>query len=208
MSPPGLPTRPLRALAEVALGRMRSPDRADGPNMIPYLRAANVKDGSLDLSDVKSMDFNLSEQAAYALRAGDVLVTEGAGSLAAVGASAVWSGEIDGVVCFRNTLSALRPGEQDARYLMWWARQRTRTPGFSRRLPKARTSTDLGADNVRLLPVHGPRSDISASHRGLPRRGDGADRRTRVRATATWRAVCHDRSMVDAALVFDGEPVR
>ena len=72
--------------------------------MVPYLRAANVKDGSLDLTDVKTMDFDLAEQAKYALKPGDMLVTEGAGSLAAVGASAVWSGEIDGVVCFQNTL--------------------------------------------------------------------------------------------------------
>ena len=76
--------------------------------MVRYLRAANVKDGSLDLSDVKEMDFNPAEQVTYALRPGDVLVTEGAGSLAAVGASAVWDGELDGIVCFQNTLLRLR----------------------------------------------------------------------------------------------------
>ncbi len=91
--------------------------------MVPYLRAANVKDGFLDLSDVKSMDFDPSEQSIFGLRPGDVLVTEGAGSLAAVGASAVFGGEIEGVVCFQNTLLRLRPRTgTDARYLMWWAR--------------------------------------------------------------------------------------
>ncbi len=34
----------LRAVAEVALGRQRSPQHADGPHMVRYLRAANVKD--------------------------------------------------------------------------------------------------------------------------------------------------------------------
>lgn len=138
---------------------MRSPDRAEGPNMIPYLRAANVKDGSLDLSDVKSMDFNASEQVTYALRVGDVLMTEGAGSLAAVGASAVWSGEIEGVVCFQNTLLRLRPrGDTDARYLMWWARHAYGS-GLLASVAQGANIYHLGADNVRILPasIPGPR---------------------------------------------------
>jgi type I restriction enzyme S subunit len=91
--------------------------------MTPYLRAANVKDGHLDLSDVKEMNFSPQERAVFALRDGDVLVTEGAGSLAAVGASAVWQGELDGVMCFQNTLLRLRPrAGTDGRYLAWWAR--------------------------------------------------------------------------------------
>lgn len=160
MSRLGVPTRPLRALAEVALGRMRSPDRAEGPNMIPYLRAANVKDGSLDLSDVKLMDFNPVEQAIYALQPGDVLVTEGAGSLAAVGASAVWSGEIEGVVCFQNTLLRLRPrGETDARYLMWWARHAYGS-GLLASVAQGANIYHLGADNVRLLPASVPNPGV------------------------------------------------
>jgi type I restriction enzyme S subunit len=143
-------------MAEVTLGRMRSPDRSEGPNMVPYLRAANVKDGSLDLTDVKSMDFSPAEQAVYALRPGDVLVTEGAGSLAAVGASAVWSGEIDGVVCFQNTLLRLRPlGSTDARFLMWWARHAYGS-GLLASVAAGANIYHLGADNVRTLSVSMP----------------------------------------------------
>jgi type I restriction enzyme S subunit len=116
-------TRPLRAYAEVALGRQRSPQHESGPHMVPYLRAANVKDGILDLSDVKEMNFTPSEQAIFSLRPGDVLVTEGSGSLSSVGASAVWKGELPGTVCFQNTLLRLRPRPStDARYLAWWCR--------------------------------------------------------------------------------------
>ncbi|HXH57435.1 hypothetical protein [Iamia sp.] len=91
--------------------------------MVPYLRAANVKPGALDLSDVKTMNFTPSEQQVFSLQPGDVLVTEGAGSLRAVGAAAVWHGGQDGVVCFQNTLVRLRPrkGVADARFLAWWA---------------------------------------------------------------------------------------
>jgi type I restriction enzyme S subunit len=92
--------------------------------MTPYLRAANVNDGRLDLSDVKIMNFTPDEQRIFSLRPGDVLVSEGSGSLMTVGASAVWSGEIDGIVCYQNTLLRLRPRSQstDSRFLAWWAR--------------------------------------------------------------------------------------
>lgn len=153
---PGTQMRPLRAVAEVALGRMRSPDRDQGPNMVPYLRAANVKDGALDLGDVKSMDFSPAEQAVYALRPGDVLVTEGAGSLAAVGAAAVWEGDIQGVVCFQNTLLRLRPrGDTHPRFLLWWARH-AYASGLFASIAEGANIYHLGADNVRLLPVSVP----------------------------------------------------
>lgn len=91
--------------------------------MVPYLRAANVKDGELDLSSVYEMNFTPNEQRLFALRPGDVLVTEGSGSIGAVGASAVWSGEMDDTVCFQNTLLRLRPRPgTDARFLAWWCR--------------------------------------------------------------------------------------
>lgn len=92
--------------------------------MVPYLRAANVKDGELDLADVKMMNFTPEEQAVFSLREGDVLVTEGSGSLSSVGASAVWRGELSGAVCFQNTLIRLRPRSDrtDGGFLAWWAR--------------------------------------------------------------------------------------
>ena len=96
--------RPLRAYAEVTLGRQRSPANDSGPFMVPYLRAGNVTDGTLNLTDVKEMNFSPSEQEIFGLRHGDVLVTEGSGSLSSVGASAVWRGEIGATVCFQNTL--------------------------------------------------------------------------------------------------------
>lgn len=93
---------------EVTMGRQRSPKHATGEHVVPYLRAANVKDGRLDLSDVKTMNFSLGEQATFQLQVGDVLVTEGCGSLKQLGAAATWGGEIAGAMCFQNTLLRLR----------------------------------------------------------------------------------------------------
>jgi len=121
--------------------------------MVPYLRAANVKDGSLDLADVKEMNFEPSEQAAFALRRGDVLVTEGSGSLRAVGASAVWTGEIAGTVCFQNTLLRLRPrASTDPRFLAWWCRYAF-ADGLFASVATGANIYHVSAERVRALPV-------------------------------------------------------
>ena len=52
---------PLSEIAEVRLGRQRSPKRAVGPNMRPYMRAANVTWNGISLHDVKEMDFTPEE---------------------------------------------------------------------------------------------------------------------------------------------------
>ncbi len=94
--------------AEVAIGRQRAPKHAKGPYIVPYMRAANVKDGRLLLGDVLRMNFDRAEQATFGLRFGDVLVTEGCGSIGELGASARWSNEMHGPICFQNTLLRLR----------------------------------------------------------------------------------------------------
>lgn len=149
----GNEVRPLRSYAEVALGRQRSPAHDSGPHMVTYLRAANVKDGALDLRDVKEMNFDPREQSLFRLRPGDVLVTEGSGSLSAVGASAVWAAEIDGVVCFQNTLLRLRPlPSTDPRFLAWWCRYAF-SDGVFASIATGANIFHVSADRVRALPM-------------------------------------------------------
>lgn len=93
---------------EFSTGVRRTPDRADGPHMTPYLRSANVGYGKLDLSDVLEMNYSPDEQARFSLLPGDVLVTEGSASASAVGMPARWNDELPGPVCFQMTLLRLR----------------------------------------------------------------------------------------------------
>ncbi len=146
--------------AEVRLGRQRSPQHESGSHMMRYLRAANVKDGTLDLSDVKEMNFTPAEQEIFGLRSGDVLVTEGSGSLRAVGAAAVWNAEIEGTVCFQNTLIRLRPrnGITDAKYLGWWARA-AYASGQLAAIASGANIYHLSSERVKGLPVHLPPID-------------------------------------------------
>lgn len=147
-------TRPLVHLAEVALGRQRSPEHERGDHMTPYLRSANIADGELDLTDVKEMNFSPREVPIYRLRDGDVLVTEGSGSRDTVGTSAVWRGEIAGTVCFQNTLLRIRarPGNSDARYLAWWARYAHASRLFSA-VATGANILHLSAEQLRRLPI-------------------------------------------------------
>jgi type I restriction enzyme, S subunit len=101
-------TIPVKRAFSVLMGRQRAPQHAIGPYMTNYLRSANIGDGVLDLADIKQMNFNPDERAKFGLRVGDVLVSEGSASAAAVGLSAVWHGEVEDPICFQKTLLRFR----------------------------------------------------------------------------------------------------
>jgi type I restriction enzyme S subunit len=105
--PAGWARARLDELAEVKLGRQRSPKNHSGERMRPYLRAANVTWSGLDLSDVKEMNFTEGESRTFELRPGDILVGEASGSRSEVGKPAIWRGEIPNC-CFQNTLLRVR----------------------------------------------------------------------------------------------------
>lgn len=107
----------LEDVAQVRLGRQRSPKNHTGPNMVPYLRAANVTWSGLDLSDVKEMHFSEDEQTLYALEPGDLLVSEASGSATEVGKPAIWRDEIPGA-CLQNTLLRVRSEGPMPEYLL------------------------------------------------------------------------------------------
>ncbi|ORU98043.1 hypothetical protein AWC04_18285 [Mycolicibacterium fallax] len=79
--------------------------------MTKYLRSANVGHDALRLDDVMEMDFNDKERESLSLAAGDVLVSEGSAGAAAVGMPAAWHADIEGPVCFQNTLLRYRARE-------------------------------------------------------------------------------------------------
>ncbi|WP_327303549.1 restriction endonuclease subunit S [Streptomyces sp. NBC_01298] len=93
---------------DFSTGVRRTPDRATGPYMTPYLRSANVGYGTLDLSDVLEMNYDPAEREKFGLRYGDVLVSEGSASANAVGMPAMWRDELAAPVCTQMTLLRLR----------------------------------------------------------------------------------------------------
>jgi len=60
---------------------------------LPYLRVANVQDGHLDLSSIKTIRVPVDEVERCRLEAGDMLMTEG-GDIDKLGRGTIWDGQI------------------------------------------------------------------------------------------------------------------
>ncbi|MDX2933579.1 restriction endonuclease subunit S [Streptomyces ipomoeae] len=85
----------VKSVAEVAAGvTLGAEPLGDGTIALPYLRVANVLDGRIDTTEVKRVRILGSQLERYALRKGDVLLTEG-GDLDKLGRGAVWDGRIE-----------------------------------------------------------------------------------------------------------------
>lgn len=106
----------LDCVAEIKLGRQRSPKNHTGERMIPYLRAANVDWNRLRLDSIKEMHFSEKEQVVHALQPLDILLTEASGSVTEVGKSAIYHGEVPRA-CFQNTLLRVRCHSIDPEFM-------------------------------------------------------------------------------------------
>lgn len=84
----------LEKIAKIQTGISKSASRKlTDPIELPYLRVANVQDGHLDLSEIKTIKTNKDKIERYLLRKGDVLLTEG-GDFDKLGRGTVWAEEI------------------------------------------------------------------------------------------------------------------
>ena len=101
----------LDSVATVAAGvTLGSEPVGDGTAELPYLRVANVLDGRIDTTDVKTVRIVKTQYERYALRKGDLLLTEG-GDLDKLGRGAVWDGRIHECL-HQNHVFRVRCGEQ------------------------------------------------------------------------------------------------
>jgi len=114
----------LGALAVVHGGFTVDAGRDNGTDSVtmPYLRVANVLDGSLALEDIKDVTLPRALADRCTLRSGDVLMTEG-GDPDKLGRGTVWPGDI--APCLhQNAIFAVRP---DSRLLPEYLALVTRT---------------------------------------------------------------------------------
>jgi type I restriction enzyme S subunit len=103
-------------LGEVQLGRQRSPKNRSKDYPVCYIRAANITEDGLELSDLLDMEFSPEEQERYRLANGDLLISEASGSPNQVGKPAIWRDQMP-LCCFQNTVIRLRPAVQISTYL-------------------------------------------------------------------------------------------
>lgn len=120
----GLDCVRLGAVASVHGGFTMDEGRDTGADTVtmPYLRVANVLDGSLALEDVKEVTLPRVMARRCTLRPGDVLMTEG-GDPDKLGRGTVWPGDF-GPCLHQNAIFAVRP---DSRLLPEYLALLTRT---------------------------------------------------------------------------------
>ena len=168
-------------------------------------------DGGLDLTDVKSMNFEPAEQAVFGLSDGDVLMTEGSGSAETVGTSAVWRGDLPGTICFQNTLLRLRPrsGVTDGRFLAWWARH-AHASGQIAAVASGANIQHIGSDGLKELRIHVP--DLDEQRRIADFLDDHVARIDQIIAARAQQREAIGASLVrasfDAVRGLDSEPRR
>lgn len=144
-SPPkGVPLVELSEVADVRLGLAKGRVSDDSTTTRPYLRVANVKDGHLDLREMKEIVVEITKIGRYALVPGDVLMTEG-GDLDKLGRGTVWSGELHECL-HQNHVFAVRVNRN--RIDPWYLAAVARSPyGRSYFLRAAKRSSNLASIN-------------------------------------------------------------
>lgn len=99
----------LDTVAEIRTGLAKNSRKASSSRMVelPYLRVANVQDGYLDLSEIKTIAVEEALVGRYALQDGDVLFNEG-GDADKLGRGTVWRQQL--ALCLhQNHVFAARP---------------------------------------------------------------------------------------------------
>ncbi|MGH3794602.1 MAG: restriction endonuclease subunit S [Pseudonocardiaceae bacterium] len=107
----------LDEVADIQGGIQKQAKRRPIVNKYPFLRVANVARGRLDLSEVHEVELFDGELERYRIKAGDLLVVEGNGTLSQLGRAAMWNGQVPNCV-HQNHLIRVRPVQgMSAQYL-------------------------------------------------------------------------------------------
>jgi len=189
--PLNISTAPLGDLLEdVRYGTAQKCDY--GAGISPVLRIPNIQRGKIDLSDLKSANFDDREIARLSLREGDVLVIRSNGSLDLVGRSAVVAVDAVGML-YAGYLIRLRP--TPSKLLPVFLHYFLASPGVRQALVGAAKSTS-GVNNVNsqeLQALKVPLLPLEDQERAVTRIAMAFARADRVEADAARARALIDR---------------
>ena len=120
---------------------------------LPYLRVANVQRGYLDLQEMKEIELLVSEIDKYALKNGDIVLTEG-GDWDKLGRSAVWNSQIDGCVHQNHIFRArLRSPEIVPEWLMYYTNSEQGQNYFKESAKQTTNLASINLTQLRACPI-------------------------------------------------------
>jgi type I restriction enzyme S subunit len=135
----------LGALAEIVSGvTLGAKGEISDEVEVPYLRVANVQDGYIDLTEVKTIRVSRSQFEKLQLRYGDVLMNEG-GDFDKLGRGSVWQEEIKPCI-HQNHVFRVRPKDSQLRsyFLAFWSQSEMGKKYF---VLNSKQSTNLASIN-------------------------------------------------------------
>ncbi|MGW3552176.1 restriction endonuclease subunit S [Streptomyces griseoincarnatus] len=150
------PTARLESIATVAAGvTLGSEPVGEGTVELPYLRVANVLDGRIDTADLKRVRILRSQYERFALRKGDLLLTEG-GDLDKLGRGAVWDGRVDQCL-HQNHVFRVRCGEEmTSDFLALYTSSNAGRAYFQRVGKQTTNLASINSTQVKHMPVPVP----------------------------------------------------
>lgn len=147
-------TTPLAEIAEIRSGLTKGRKTREPTMEIPFLRAANVREGSLDLAEIKTIPATDSERERFKLEPGDVLMVEGSGSPGRLGQGWIWEGQPE-LCLHQNHVFCARPDTERclARYLAWFI-QSPNARDYFRTMAKTTSGlTTMNKREMSALPI-------------------------------------------------------
>ncbi|EGQ7962056.1 restriction endonuclease subunit S [Vibrio parahaemolyticus] len=157
MLPKGWDVEVLGDLASIASGITLGKDLSGVRTvLVPYLRVANVQDGYLDLSEVKSIAVPEVDADKYVLQYGDVLMNEG-GDFDKLGRGTVWREEIPGC-CHQNHVFRVRADNRKLRfdYLAYWSASSFGKHYFVLNSKQSTNLASINSTQLKAFPVAKP----------------------------------------------------
>jgi type I restriction enzyme, S subunit len=122
----------------------------------PYLRVANVQDGLLDLSEIKTIAVLSEDLGKYRLEDGDILMTEG-GDPDKLGRGCIWRSEVEGCI-YQNHVFRVRTDRSclSPEYLAALLRTQYAKEYFLRCAKRTSNLASINSTQVKAFPIPVP----------------------------------------------------
>jgi type I restriction enzyme, S subunit len=159
----GDPLRLLGEIADIRSGLTKGRKTKGAVSEHPFLRAANIRAGTLDLGEVKTIPATDAESERFRLEAGDVLMVEGSGSVRRLGQGWIWEGQVDDCL-HQNHVFRARPAQDiiDPRFPAWFLITQEARSYYLRNAKTTAGLSTINRSQVAALPVPTPSLDEQA----------------------------------------------